>query len=300
MVAVIVGGVGTANGQFIKRLGKKVQKAAERTVERRAERETQEKTDRALDEVLEPGERKEKGKDTENEAREAGQEGGSPSQKAQQAAMAAMLGGGSMDDVPDTYTFSYRATMKITHEDREEDTEIFYWIEPEAVYFGMEVAVGGAAGQVTVMDADVDGMVMFMDDGERKMAMRLSGNQSLMSPLGESAANESAGATVTAIEGKTVLGYRCKGYRIETEDGVAKVWVTEEAPVGMINAAFRQGAMADGLPDLGPKALFMEMEYTANNRNEDKVRMVCTELKPVSLTIHKDDYNTMTSPLGGR
>src|SRR5690606_12303430 len=151
MMAVIVGGVGTANGQFLKRLGKKVERAAERTVERRAERETQKKTDQALDEILEPGEGKQQSRSKERAGPATGEEGRSPSQTAQQAAMAAMLGGGSMDDVPDTYTFSYRSTMKITHEDREEDTEIFYWIEPEAAYFGMEAAVGSATGQVTVM-----------------------------------------------------------------------------------------------------------------------------------------------------
>jgi len=44
-----------AQGQFLKKLGKKAQKAAERTVERRVEQETSKKTDQALDSILEPG-----------------------------------------------------------------------------------------------------------------------------------------------------------------------------------------------------------------------------------------------------
>ncbi|AZQ60427.1 OmpA family protein [Maribacter sp. MJ134] len=44
-----------ANGQFLKKLGKRAEKAAERAVERRVDKEATEKTDQALDSILEPG-----------------------------------------------------------------------------------------------------------------------------------------------------------------------------------------------------------------------------------------------------
>ncbi|WP_339715977.1 OmpA family protein [uncultured Kriegella sp.] len=47
-----------ANGQFLKKLGKRAEKAAERTIERRVEKETAEKTDQVLDSILEPGQKK--------------------------------------------------------------------------------------------------------------------------------------------------------------------------------------------------------------------------------------------------
>lgn len=47
-----------ANGQFLKKLGKRAEKAAERTIERRVEKETTEKTDQVLDSILEPGQKK--------------------------------------------------------------------------------------------------------------------------------------------------------------------------------------------------------------------------------------------------
>ncbi len=50
-----------ANGQFLKKLGKRAQKAAERTVERRVDQEASKKTDQTLDSILEPGK---KGKQT--------------------------------------------------------------------------------------------------------------------------------------------------------------------------------------------------------------------------------------------
>jgi len=45
----------SANGQILKKLGKRAEKAAERALEKRVEKETQEKTDEVLDSILEPG-----------------------------------------------------------------------------------------------------------------------------------------------------------------------------------------------------------------------------------------------------
>lgn len=51
----LVSGMGTAEAQLLKKLGKRAERAAERTVERRVEQETAEKTDQVLDSILEPG-----------------------------------------------------------------------------------------------------------------------------------------------------------------------------------------------------------------------------------------------------
>ncbi len=48
----------SAEGQILKKLGKRAQKAAERTVERRVEQESSKKTDEVLDSILEPGQKK--------------------------------------------------------------------------------------------------------------------------------------------------------------------------------------------------------------------------------------------------
>ena len=272
IVAVAVGGTGTASGQFLKKLGRKVERAAERTVERRAERETEKRTDQALDKVLEPGDGKGKKKER--------------------------VGSGGMDNVPDTYTFSFRSTMKIIDESKREETEIFYWMEPEAAYFGTQLVTDGTTNQVAVMDTDIEGMVMFMDDGKQKTAMHLIGNQQLMGNVMRKVPEKGLeDVTVTPIEDKTVLGYRCKGFQMETDEGVSRIWVTDEAPVGLINGMLHDGYVPKGLPDFGPNTLFMEMEYVPTGRNGSAVRMVCTELKPISMSIRKEDYQAIMSPL---
>lgn len=303
IVAVAMGGVGTANGQFIKKLGKKVEKAAERTVERRAERETEKNIDKTLDKVFEAGD--EKGKKEKGETKEKATAEGSDrveendaASTKRQSALAAMLGG-SMDDVPDTYTFSYRATMKIIDENEKEEANLRYWLEPDAAYFGTEVLAGETANQVAVMDMDIKGMVMFMDDGKQKTAMRLSSNQQLMDKYMEKATEEGAeDVQLTPIESKTILGYRCKGFQMESEDGISRVWVTDEAPVGLINSMMQTDYIPEGLPDMGPNTLFMEMEYVPKKGKRGNVRMVCTELKPFSMAIHKKEYQGIVSASG--
>ena len=52
-----------ANGQLLKKLGKRAEKAAERAIERRVEKETTEKTEEVLDSILEPGSKGKQEKD---------------------------------------------------------------------------------------------------------------------------------------------------------------------------------------------------------------------------------------------
>lgn len=304
IVALAAGSVGAANGQFLKKLGEKAEKAAERTVERRVERETEKKTDKALDKVFEGGDgkgKKEKGGTKENTAVEgsARTEANDETVAMSQSALAAMLGGGSLDDVRDTYTFSYRATMKIIDENEKEEANLLYWLEPDAAYFGTGMPVGDATNQIAVMDMDIKGMVMFMDDGKQKTAMRLSGTQQLMDKFLTKAAEQDAeDVTIKPLESKTILGYRCKGFQMETDEGISKIWITDEAPVGMVNSMLKAENIPGGLSDLGANALFMEMEYVAKKGNNGNVRMVCTELKPVSMTIQKKEYQGIGMPSG--
>lgn len=55
LLAAMLLAIPTANGQILKKLGKRAERAAERTVERRVDKEASKKTDQVLDSILEPG-----------------------------------------------------------------------------------------------------------------------------------------------------------------------------------------------------------------------------------------------------
>lgn len=299
IAAVIVGCVGAANGQLLKKLGERAEKAAERTILNRTDREVSKGTDKAIDEALGAGKKKEKDASKEKGGAEDKDTDVKDERKeATESALSnlSMYMGGNMDDVPDAYSFSYRATMKIINEG-EEETIIQYWLEPDAAYLGTKSLVKDAANHIAVMDMENKAMVMFMDDGTQKTAMRINADQKIlgkyMKEAGES--EDTDDVTMTPIENKTILGYHCKGFQVESEDGTSKVWVTDEAPVGMFSGAVQGDYIPKGMPNFGSKALLMEMEYMPKKGKKDRIRMVCTELKPESLVIRKADYR----PMGG-
>lgn len=273
-----------AEAQFLKKLGKKAEQAAERTVLNRADKEVSKKTDEAIDGVLEGD-----GKEKEPKAKE--QDGNA----AKQGATLPAILGGNLDDVPDTYTFSYQVKMKI--DSGKEDMDIAYWLEPKATYFGTQI-LNDQANQITVMDLENQGMTMFMDNGNQKMAMRVRGNQQLIDKyVKQAAAEENAGdVQLTPIGNKSILGYSCKGYRVETEDGTANVWITDEAPVGSIAGTLYSDQIPSGTMGFGANALLMEMEFLPNKKKTDRFHMICTEVKATPLTIKKAEYRSM---LGG-
>ena len=293
IVALAIGGVGPANGQFLKKLGERAEKAAERTILNRTEREVSKGTDKAIDEALGAGKKGGKDKDAPKEGADSGEAERDEAQANTPSLLSSFMGGG-MEDVPDTYRFSYRATMKIITDD-EEEMAMQYWLEPDATYFGTKSLIGDNADNLAVMDLENHAMVMFIDDGKQKTAMRIKADQKILDKYtGQSGEDEDAvDVNITPIEGKTILGYRCKGFQVESEDGVSKVWVTDEAPVGMYSGAIQGDYVPEGMPNFGSKALLMEMEYIPNKGKKDHVRMVCTELKPASMVIRKADYQTM-------
>jgi len=270
----------SADAQLLKKLGERAEKAAERTILNRTDKEVSKGTDKAIDGVLKGDKKKKK---AESQAEEE------PAKK--QSILPSFLGG-NLDDVPDAYTFSYRATMKIISD--KDEMDMLYWLEPEAPYFGSQL-LNDNGNQITVMDMENQGMVVFMDNGKQKMAMRMKGNQQLIEKYIQQAADEESAdeMQLEAIGSKEILGYTCKGYQVETADGIAKIWVTDEAPVESIAGLLDAKHMPDGAIPFGSEALFMEMEYIPKKKKKDQFRMECTELKAVALTIKKADYQSM-------
>src|SRR5690606_36331379 len=136
--------------------------------------------------------------------------------------------------------------------------------------------------------------------GGQKMAMRMQANQQVIDQYVQEATTEDSPDDVklTPIAGKTILGYACRGFQMETDEGIAKVWVTDQAPVGSISGALYADRVPGGTLGFGSEALLMEMEYIPKKKKKDAVRMVCTDLAATKLTIRKADYQTMS--LGGR
>ncbi|MDC6384646.1 DUF4412 domain-containing protein [Flagellimonas taeanensis] len=290
----------SSQAQFLKKLKKAAENAAERTILNRTDEEVSKGTDNTIDSIT----KGKKGKKNENaNTKEIGEteknldstkQQNQAKEAAMQKKMAGLLGGGGLKGIPDIYEFSYRATMKITTQ--KEETEIHYWMEPGQRYFGNRYN-DGRTNSITVMDMENQAMVMFTDDGKQKMAMKIPAGkkniEKLTKKMEEKGKNSMEDIKVIPIGDKTILGYNCKGYQITSKDGVSKVWITNETPVGYLGGIANTESLPSSVLPLGENTMFMEMKFESAKKKKDNFSMVCTELKAESMSITKGEYSTM-------
>src|SRR5690606_22853207 len=216
---------------------------------------------------------------------------------AAESKISSMFGGG-LDGVPDSYTFSYAVTYQM--KSGKDEMPFEYLLEPNGAYFANKMA-DPKANSIMVYDLKKNIMVTFMDDGKQKMAMKMKmpNMKKVQKKYGDKLFPDEEGnddVKITPIESKTILGYNCLGFKMVSDEGVGKVWITNEAPVSL-NGVF---ANFKRMPDTGPyanmpineKSLIMEMEFTSNKKKKDNMHMLCTELKEQHFDIQKKDYKS--------
>lgn len=280
--------------QFLKKLKKKAQEAAERTILERTDKEVSKGTDRTIDSITQGKKEKKKGKTGsttigETEKNLDKKEPDQAKEAAMQKKMAGLFGGKNLNGVPDIYTFSYRTTMKMTTE--KDETEIQYWMEPDQRYFA-NWQEQGTTNSISIMDMENKMVVMFMDDGERKSAMKMPVGRKMMEKMAKKMEQKSNSddVQITPIGNKTILGYTCQGYQITSKEGISKIWLTNETPVGFLGGMGQAESIpTTGLP-IGSNTMFMEMQFESAKKKKDNFSMVCTELIQEDFVLAKADY----------
>lgn len=301
----------SAEAQFLKKLKKKAKEAVERTILNRTDEEVSKGTDKAIDSITQgkKGNKTTKNKTTgstiggntsknigETEKNLDQQKQNKAKEAAIQKKMTGMLAGASgLKGIPDVYEFSYRATMKITSQ--KEETEIQYWMEPGQRYFGNKYDQG-QTNSIAVMDLENQAMVMFNDDGKRKTAMKIPSSKKMIEKLTKKMEEKNQKAMedikITPIADKVILGYVCKGYQITSKDGISKVWITNDTPVGYLGGIANAENLPSSILPLGENTMFMEMHFESAKKKKDNFSMVCIELKEEGMTIKKEEYTTMS------
>ncbi|PVW13539.1 DUF4412 domain-containing protein [Marixanthomonas spongiae] len=270
---------GTTNAQFFKKLKKRAENAVERTVLNKTDREVSKTTDKTIDGVIKGDGKKGKTKTQQNRT---------------------SLFGGGLEGLPDAYEFEYVMDMTLTSRKKEEMT-LQYYIAPNTSYFGNAMP-NQKTNSVIVYDMENQAMITFMDNNGQKMAMRMDIplEEEMQKMIEKSQNGENSAqnmANITPLPGKTILGYKCKGYLVKQEDGTAKIYITNEAPVSFVgmfaNLEKMQKNMNTASIPFGKNSLMMEMEYTSNKRKRDHMHMICTSLEKKPFTIEKADYQGM-------
>ena len=214
-------------------------------------------------------------------------------QEAQNTKLGNFFGGG-LEEIRDTYTFSYSLVYEL--KTNKESMSLEYLLEPKADYFANQMNEQ-QGNRLMVYDFKKNAMVTFMDNGEQKMAMKMKMPNIKKSEekFGKKIIPEDdEDVQIIPIEGKKILGYKCDGYKVISKDGVGKFWVTNDAPVTIngVYANFKSLPKSARNYPITVNSLMLEMNYIANKGKRDNMEMLCTQLVENSVEIHKKDYQS--------
>lgn len=262
-----------AQGQILKKLKKKIEKGAEQTVIDKTNEKVQHEADKAMEEILE----------------------------GQGLGQYPNVRGGKMADMAEVravYEFSYVYTLEMRDESNNEIGVVDMLLHPHSTYWGMRPQTG--AEVTMVHDAERELMVIFSADEDSKTAMAFSANTE--GSVDEVTETPEA-FEVREIPGKTILGYDCLGFEVETESYLVTVYNTFDAEVSLSDAfQMRDDLPKNFNPDWikkdGNYGLLMEMHMKDKSGEGGDVSMQCLDLSEISVTLNKSDFDAVQLPGG--
>ena len=286
LTSLLIGG--TANGQILKKLKKRVQEATEDVIVEKAAQKTAQETGKVMDSLLNI---------------DPDYEHNNPEQ------WEMMFGQGGADvPIESSYQFGTNVmyTMEFTSEKENSVVDYSMWFSDKDNYMATEVSQiqsGSKESQempssvLSVIDEKNKAMIILME--EQKIAQVIS-----MDKIKEIATeeNQSDGldASFEAIKktgnSKKILGYNCQEFASENQDTKFTFWVTQELDIYQKNMFYNvsksMGGSSFGSIPKEAKGLMMEMQFEHKSKDE-RGKMMVKEIRKESKTIETEGYQFM-------
>lgn len=204
-----------------------------------------------------------------------------------------------------SYSFNVVTTMEIESSKQKDKAVLTTLYNSNEPYVGMKIVSpedkksNGTA--FIVMDAKNQAMVMMMstDTSKFSMAYGWSDAQKYAPPASSAPAEQVNWDTVkvwrnyTRIGTKTIAGYAADGYRMESPDGTADVWVSHDRALaggGMFGASSQLKQMRGRLPADYPQGMLMQVT-SVNSKTGEKGSMTVTNIDTnAHVTYAMSDY----------
>ncbi len=259
----------SANAQFFKKLGNKVEKAAEKAVERKAEQKTTKETNKAFDSTFNKKRKKNKSLS------------GMPSFSDSEPAA--------------NYTFNYRADMEI--KTGGETMKMSYFLSESGNYLSSMLDDKRMKDKsLMVMDFEREAMFTFMEnDGEKiRMAMSLATASAY-----DQASNESNTKVTATGKSKKILNYNCQEYKMTGDDMYGTMWITKDVNArfpknfyGMKQDKRNKNNTQAWMKDMNGWLMEMEMTDTSERKPQTMI-MTCVFFGESNLSIDTKGYETL-------
>lgn len=277
--------VHSATAQIWKNAEKKIVKKIENKASQRAERKVDKAIDKGLDKVEEAPNQK---KTSDSPATdEATSEQTAPAKERTTPRGLPSTNKANIK-LPEQYTFN----LGITYQTRQDASkskkaqEMIMWYSDDR-YMGMEAD----EAMIMVMDIERNAMVNFMTQNKMYMIISSDYSKSLMETEDDNNISNEKMPVIESLGKESILGYSCDVYQITTDEGVSKIWYTNELKAGYNNfmaamafASKKKDAPASmrGMPggvmmkmetqEKGSKKV-MTMEATAVHKDGKKIRV---------------------------
>ncbi|MFN2262023.1 MAG: hypothetical protein ABR595_08175 [Psychroflexus sp.] len=248
----------SAEAQIFKKIKDKVEKSAEESIVNKTEKKASKVIDKNIDDALE-GEIHQK----ENTNRQS-------AQKSKQDLK-----------VRDQYVFHRKIDMEIQAEGQTMMMETY--INENENYSGIKISQG--MEMMSISDPENNLSLNLMENAGQKIAQKSKLNQGDNEDLGT--------FEVEDLPDKTIMGYNCKGKRVESEKVVMKIYYTSELGFGFNALDTNPDQIPESLKDefnFEDEYFMMSMDMTVKSGEKIDAKMRCKNIEKVELTYNISDY----------
>jgi len=296
---LIGSGIQTTQAQFWKKLKKRVKDGVEEAVLRKTEEKSTEKTEKVMDTLFAAP--KKIGKNRK----------GKHNKKNQKANKNGLKQGSSLqnnDNISSSaiYNFEWKYVLKMESDEMkkqtkgEADFKTIYYLNPNstafATKFEMEEKAASAMGNMIMINdpnTGVNLMLTEMNGHKMKQTMRSVFKQGL-----DNQDQESVNYTIVKTDTKTILGYTCQGFKINTTEGIINMYIAKDAPVSFNqslsgNSRFKPKGFDTKWTKEFKNGLMMEMQFKSNKKKKYNMKLTCVELVEEPFSINIGEYKSL-------
>lgn len=255
-----------ANAQFLDRLSKKVEKKVEDKIINKTTNKAEKETGNVMDKILEPGSGEKKNAKTKTES----------NQNVSVATKSASYQS-SYD-----FSYQYQLTMKTSQGNMIMD----YFIQPKKEYLGARMSMSGMEQFMIFENENIN---TFIEMNGMKIAQSINSMD-----FGKDLDVDKNDYKVSEIPGKTILGYKCKGMKMENNEYEFKVYYTNDAPFGFTNFSNSNQMIPSQFKGLvNDNSLMMLMQMTDKKNKKNNAEMECTLAKENKFTFSTQGYSKL-------
>ena len=195
--------------------------------------------------------------------------------------------------VPAVYNFDWRYDIKI--ENKEGENFISYLLKKDASYYAMKVSPSDHL--FMVLDPALQLMVMFMETDGKKMMNAAQYNFKRSTVDYSSTKNNPGKYKLKKVGNKNILGFNCKGYQVENEEGVITFYITSEPDINFkaIYNSDKTNLPQNFNPDWFDKGkgILMQLSLEGMKNAKNNMTLTCIKLYKEPLNLKKADYSSI-------